>query len=77
MARTDMATGEEHEEKGIFWGDVHDNCPATDINNMYNTMKETVLDEFAKYLNNGSSWRLKKGSLSRSVYRQERSIERQ
>jgi hypothetical protein len=59
MARTDMATGEEHEEKGIFWSDVHENYPATDINNRYITMKETVLDEFAKYLNNGSSWRFK------------------
>jgi hypothetical protein len=59
MARTDMATSEEHEEKGIFWSDVHDNYPVTDINNMYITMRETVLDEFAKYLNNGSSWRFK------------------
>jgi hypothetical protein len=59
MARTDMATGEEHEEKEIFWSDVHENYPATDLYNMCNTMKETVLDEFAEYLNNGSSWRFK------------------
>jgi hypothetical protein len=57
MARTDMTTGEEHEKKRISWSDVHENYSATDLNNMYNTMKETVLDEFAKYLNNGSSWR--------------------
>jgi hypothetical protein len=59
MTRTDMATGEQQDDKATFWSETHENYPATDLNDLYEIMKEKVLDAFATYLNKGSSWRFK------------------
>jgi hypothetical protein len=59
MTRTDMATGEQQDDKATFWSETHENFPATDLNDLYEIMKENVLDAFAIYLNKGSSWRFK------------------
>jgi hypothetical protein len=56
MTRTDMATGEQHNDKAKFWSETHEIYPATDLNNLYEIMKERVLDAFATYLNNKCSW---------------------
>jgi hypothetical protein len=60
MTRTDMATGEQQDDEAKFWSETHKNFPATDLNDLYELMKEKVLDAFAAYLNKGSSWRFKK-----------------
>jgi hypothetical protein len=51
MTRTDLATGQEQDEEAIFWSETHENFPATDLNDLYEIMKENVLDAFATYLN--------------------------
>jgi hypothetical protein len=55
MTRTDMATAEQQDDKATFWSETHENFPATDLNHLYEIMKEKVLDAFATYLNKGSS----------------------
>jgi hypothetical protein len=57
MTRTDMAAGEQQDDQATFWSETHENFLATGLNNLYEIMKEKVLDAFANYLNKGSSWR--------------------
>jgi hypothetical protein len=59
MTRTDMAIGEQQDDQATFWCETQENFPATDLNDLYEIMKEKVLDAFANYLNKGSSWRFK------------------
>jgi hypothetical protein len=59
MLRTDMATGEEQNKEGVFWSGTFENYPATDLSELYNAMKERLLEEFTNYLNEGSNWRFK------------------
>jgi hypothetical protein len=59
MTRTDMATGEQPEDKATFLSEIHENFPATDLNDLYEILKEKVLDAFATYLNKRSNWKFK------------------
>jgi hypothetical protein len=59
MIRTAMATGEQHDDKPTFWSEAHENFPATELNDLYEIMKEKVLYAFASHLNKGSNWRFK------------------
>jgi cell division protein YceG involved in septum cleavage len=59
MTRTDMGTGEEQTKDGVFWSGTFENDQATDLNDMYNTMKDRLLEELTNYLNEGSNWRFK------------------
>jgi hypothetical protein len=49
MTRTDMATGEQQDDKGTFWSETHENFAATDLDDLYEIMKEKVLDAFPTY----------------------------
>jgi hypothetical protein len=59
MTRTDMATGEQQDDQATFWSETHENFPATDLNDLYEIMKEKVLDAFDNFFNKGSNWRFK------------------
>jgi hypothetical protein len=55
MTRTDIAPGEQQDDKPPFWSETHEKIPATDLNDLYEIMKEKVLHAFANYLNKGSN----------------------
>jgi hypothetical protein len=59
MTRTDMATGEEQTKDGVFWSGTFENYPATDLIDLYNTVKDRLLKEFTNYLDEGSNWKFK------------------
>lgn len=59
MTRTDMVTGEQQDDQATFWSETHENFPATNLDDLYEIMKEKVLYAFASYLNKGSNWRFK------------------
>jgi hypothetical protein len=59
MSRTYMGTGEEQAKDAVFWSGTFENYLAIDLNDMYNTMKDRLLEEFTNYVNEGSNWRFK------------------
>jgi hypothetical protein len=59
MTRKDMATGQKQDEEAICWSETYDNFQATDLNDLYEIMKDKVLDAFATFLDKGNSWRFR------------------
>jgi hypothetical protein len=59
MTRTDMATGEQQDDKPTFWSETHENFRQLTLTICKKIMKEKVLDAFVGYLKKGSSWRFK------------------
>ena len=61
MDRVNVATGEIEQMDVAYFSTLQ--LPvyrATDLESMYDTMSAKMIEEFVKYLRNGSGWRLKK-----------------
>jgi hypothetical protein len=59
MEKNDLQSGEVVLHAAAFHSDTDVNLEATDVNELYSTMSEVVLERLAKFQRLGSNWRFK------------------
>ena len=59
MKRVDMKTGEVITNPAHFWSNGEKNIESTDVDNLYSTSKDKMIEAMSSYQSQGSNWRLK------------------